>query len=671
MSQKRAVLPADLYQYQWISDPVIGPAGTVAYVLKTIDAQKNDYFTHIRTVSLEGVDDKALTAGNKDMAPAWSPDGSMLAFLRIHEGSKQIWTISAEGGDARQLTHVKRGVDGFVWSPDGRRVAYLTQVSEDAEREALMLEEDGRQEALKGRSYTRTVPKTEGSGLWNGLYSHLFVLDLATEQMTRLTSGHFDVSQPCWSPDGSMIAFLAKKPENVSADPDLVAFNDIFTVRTEGGSMRRHTNSSLSISQFTFAPDGCSFALIGNDRIWGSGMQNRLYTVPLDNSNPAVITGDMDIQIGNFALSDMKSAAASPAPVYGSDGELYVLGTHHGTVQVYRFLPDGSYEAVTEGEQDVYQFTLSANGQSLVIAAAQTAAPGELYRLDPAAGGVRKLTDRNAEMMGQLEISIPEPFWYETEDGLSVQAWIMKPPQLQPGDKAPLILQIHGGPHAMYTGAYSHEMQSLAAQGYAIVFTNPRGSFGYGQDFAKACRGDFGGGDYRDMMQGLDEALRRFDFVDSTRLGVTGGSYGGLMTNWIVSHSDRFQAAVTQRCISNWLSFYGMSDIGISYTEGIVGGNPWDDHELLWHQSPLAHVKNIKAPLLIIHGEQDMRCPIEQADQLYVALKRLGKETMLIRYPNSNHSLLKTGKPSYRVDVLEQVNQWFSRYLEKGGAEHE
>ncbi|MCZ1269209.1 S9 family peptidase, partial [Paenibacillus tundrae] len=223
-----------------------------------------------------------------------------------------------------------------------------------------------------------------------------------------------------------------------------------------------------------------------------------------------------------------------------------------------------------------------------------------------------------------------------------------------------------GGPHAMYTGIFSHEMQTLAAQGYAVLWVNPRGSMGYGQEFARACRGDFAGGDYRDLLEAVDYALATYDFLDETRLGIGGGSYGGVMTNWIVAHTHRFKAAVTQRCISNWLSLYGTSDIGISYVEGVIGGNPTEHADMLWARSPLAHAHKIETPLLIMHGEQDYRTPIAQAEELYTTLKRYGKTTKLIRYPGSNHTLLKSGKPSLRVDSFEQVNAWFNQYLKDG-----
>ncbi|ASR45833.1 peptidase S9 family protein [Paenibacillus kribbensis] len=667
---KRPIVPEDLYGYQWISDPAISPDGTIAYVNKSIDRSKNDYQTHIRVVSLHGKEDKPLTHGNKDSSPAWSPDGSQLAFLRVANGSKQLWTIPAEGGEGQRLTGVKRGVSAFVWSPDGQYIVFTSMVSINAEREAMELEEYTKQSGERGRIVDRTTPKAEGSGWWNGLFSHLFVLELENGRVTPITSGPWNAAYPVWSTDSKRISFLSKRVEDDKLDADLLSYADVYTVDYNGSNLVKATDSSLAISQFSYAPDGKSLTLIASDRIYGSGSQNRLYTVPVTGGAPQLLFPELDMQIGNFALSDMKSFGPSPSPVYAParlKPEMYVLGTLQGAVHVYRFTADGSVQAVTAGsDRDVYQYTLSADGRYLIFAALDVNRPGELYQMNLETGEEKRLTHHNDDYMASLEVSMPEVFWFEASDGFKVQGWIFKPSGLGPGERVPLILQIHGGPHAMYTSTYSHEMQTLLAQGYAVLMTNPRGSFGYGQDFAQACRGDFGGGDYRDVLDALDFALKQFDFIDATRLGVAGGSYGGLMTNWIISHTNRFRAAVTQRCISNWLSFYGLSDIGISYTEGIVGANPWEDPELLWSKSPLAHVNYIETPLLILHGEEDLRCPVGQGDELYTALKRLGKTTRLIRYPGSNHSLLKSGKPSLRVDNFEQVIAWFNSYLSKG-----
>ncbi len=659
----QSIKPEHLYDYRLAGEPSVHPyANKLAYSLKEIDREGNDYLTSIRIAALDGSGDKPVAGGGKDASPQWSPDGSQLAFLRTAEGGRQIWVADAEGAGARRLTEAKRGVTSFAWSPDSRRVVYTSRA--EAEPAPVPAEPA----ASRGRSYERTIPKAEGSGWWDGLYSHLFVIRLDGDAALQLTKGAFNAAQPIWSPVGEEIAFLAKYFEHPHLDSDLVPFNDIFTVQLANGTMERRTISTLNISQFAYAPNGASFALIAEDRSFGSGTQNRLYTLAASGGAPVPLSPETRHQLGNFILNDVKAGVAMPGPVFSPDGDaVLAIASLEGQAHIYRFVQDENPVAVTTGERDIHQFAASPDGSWLVAAAMGVDAPGELVGIQTATGAERRLTAWNDAAMAGAEVSVPEPFWFESEDGYRIQGWIMKPGQLAPGQKVPLVLQIHGGPHAMYGPAYSHEFQTLAARGYAVLFTNPRGSFGYGQAFAKACRGDFGGGDYQDVMMAVDAALERFSFIDASRLAVAGGSYGGLMTNWIVAHSDRFRAAVSHRCISNWMSFYGMSDIGISYTEGIIGGNPWDQPGLLWEKSPLAHAKNVQTPLLLLHGEQDFRCPVGQSDQMYTALKRLGKTTRLVRYPGSNHSFMKAGKPSYRVDALEQISSWLTVYLEEEG----
>ena len=262
----------------------------------------------------------------------------------------------------------------------------------------------------------------------------------------------------------------------------------------------------------------------------------------------------------------------------------------------------------------------------------------------------------------QRELSSPEAIEFEGADGWKVNGWIMKPIGYEEGKKYPLILEIHGGPHAMYGNTYFNEFQILAAEGFAVLYVNPRGSHGYGQKFVNAVRGDYGGNDYQDLMCAVDYALDNFDYIDSERLGVTGGSYGGFMTNWIVGHTNRFKAAVTQRSISNWISFYGVSDIGYYFTDWQILAD-LNEIEKLWDHSPLKYVDHVETPLLILHGENDFRCPIEQAEQLFIALKHRKKETKFVRFPESNHELSRSGKPALRINRLEYIRDWFLKYL--------
>lgn len=662
---KKAIQPEDLYDYNWVSDPSIHPDGSIAYMHKVIDREHNLYKTHIYYISADRKHTKRITDGDYDTAPSWSPDGRYLAFIRKTDKKPQLWILDYTSGSMTQYSKLERGIGLFRWSPHGRSIAMTSRVLGEYEQKAHLPD--------RGHIVERTTPKAEGSGLWNGTYQHLFVLSLQSREIKQLTTGEFDASYPVWSPDGTEISYLAqKKPSIIYTDIDLVSYNDLYTLNLASEQTEQQTMSNLSISQFAYAPNGQSWTCIANDREYGSGTQNQIYQINRQTKQIRSLIEDSDIQFGNFILNDMKSAAAIPGPIYDVDGQsIYVLGTYQGSVDIYRITDDGKCTAITTGGKDIHQLVSSPQGNTFVALLADATHPYELVELPiyPESNIQQveqlRLTFTNDVWLSNHNVSIPESFWYTNQEGIMIQGWVMKPANIADmTNKIPVLLQIHGGPHAMVSDAYSHEMQSLVSQGYAVIIVNPRGSFGYGQHFAQACRQDFGGGDYRDLIEALENVLNHHPELDDQRLGVCGGSYGGLMVNWIIAHDNRFRVAVTQRCISNWISFYGISDIGISYTEGIVGGNPWEDFDRLWSQSPLAHVQRIDTPLLIIHGEQDMRCPIEQGEQLYTALKRQGKSTKMVRYPDSNHTVLKSGKPSYRVDLLNHVNDWVKQYID-------
>ncbi|WDF49398.1 S9 family peptidase [Paenibacillus sp. KACC 21273] len=662
MSQT-TIQPEDLYKYNWVSDPSIHPDGAIAYVYKSIDAERNQYKTHIYYQSADRKQKKRITDGDYDYAPDWSPNGRYLAFIRKTDHKPQLWILDMIDSSINQYSKLERGIGLFRWSPDGRSIILTSRVIGEREVEAHAPD--------RGQIVERTTPKAEGSGLWNGTYQHLFLLELSTRQMTQITEGDFDASSPVWSPDGTEISYLAQKNASIIySDMDLVFYQDLYTLEIASGHTEIQTNHDLMISQFAYAPDRKSWTCIANDREYGSGTQNQVYRIDRSTKQIRSLTPQSQIQFGNFILNDMKTAAAIPGPIYSTDGQsIYVLGTYQGSVDLYRITEEGVCTPITTGGKDIHQIVYAPQQDIMVALVSDATHPYELVTFPflPVSNiqwdEVKPLTNTHL-WLADYNVSVPQLFWYTNKEGIQIQGWLMKPTDIVDHDsKIPLILQIHGGPHAMYSDAYSHEMQALVSQGYAVMMINPRGSFGYGQHFAQACRQDFGGGDYRDLLEAVDYILQHHPECNDHQLGICGGSYGGLMVNWIIAHDDRFRVAVTQRCISNWISFYGISDIGISYTEGIIGGNPWEDTERLWSQSPLAHVQQIETPLLIIHGEQDMRCPIEQGEQLYTALKRQGKVTKMVRYPDSNHMVLKSGKPSYRVDLLTHVNDWIKQYI--------
>jgi len=666
MTDKRLITPEDLYRMHWVNDPVVSPAsGAIAYVHKSVSEKKDGYRSHIRLLPSDGGPDISFTSGEADTAPAWSPDGSKLAFLRKKDNKPQVWIMPATGGEALSVTDLKYGVSAFKWSPDSARLLVRSEVmvTESAKNEEQ--DKDSKDKLPEEMIIKRIKYKADGAGLWNQRRHHLYLIDPSATESKQLTEGDYDVYSFAWSPDGSRIAYSCSLATEQFPDSDLRLTNDVFVMNLSNESVTEITDGTLSIGSITFTPDGQYVLMLASDLSCGFATLTKIHLVPLTGGESQVLYKDMDIQLGHTAVSDMRAGAGTP-PLFSKDGQsVYLQLSQDGGVHIGRFALDGSnFELVVSGEREVYQFALTPE-ENVVFAAADPLQPGDLFSFTAINLEERRLTNCNEELWNELSLSMPETFTFRTSDGWPIQGWIMKPAGFTEGAKVPAVLEIHGGPQAMYGHTFMHEFQLLAAAGYAVFYTNPRGGHGYGQVHVNTVRGDYGGRDYQDLMEAVDYVLNTYTYIDASRLGVTGGSYGGFMTNWIVGHTDRFQAAVTQRSICNWISFYGVSDIGYSFTQDQIWGNPWDDLEKLWKHSPLAYVKDINTPLLILHGEQDLRCPIEQGEQLFIALKRLGRTTEFIRFPGADHNLSRSGHPHLRVKRLSHIVRWFVEHIDR------
>ncbi|MDR0268569.1 S9 family peptidase [Paenibacillus sp.] len=665
MNEKRVITTDDLYRMHWVSDPAVSPEnGATAYILKSVNDKQDGYTTQIRLIKEDGSVDVPFAAGEQDGAPQWSPDGSQLAFLRKKDEARQVWLLPAHGGEAQAVTGLKHGVSAFKWSPDGSSLLLKAEAPDETDEIADAKSKDELKRPEE-KIVDRIHYKADGAGLLKGRRTHLFLFDIAEKSSVQVTSGAFDIGSFGWSPGGTQIAYTAELPTEEFADADLRPTNDLYVTDRKGGTARQLTDGKISIGYVSFTPDGKHILMLADDLSCGYATLTRIYLIPAEGGEYRALYTDLDIQIGHRCVSDMRAGAGTP-PVYSPDQQsVYIEVTQNGRVEIARFALDGSdFEVMAGGDREIYQFALAPDG-SLIFAAADPLQPGDLFRMELPGGTETRLTDCNSELWSELKLSKPEEFQFTTGDGWPMQGWIIKPIGFEDRSKVPAVLEIHGGPQVMYGHTFMHEFQLLAAAGFAVIYTNPRGGHGYGQTHVNTVRGDYGGRDYQDLMETVDYVLERFPFVDGSRLGVTGGSYGGFMTNWIVGHTDRFQAAVTQRSISNWLSFYGVSDIGYHFTEDQIWGNAWDDFEKLWKHSPIAYVKNVNTPLLILHGEQDMRCPIEQGEQLFVALKRLGKKTQLIRFPGADHNLSRSGNPYLRTRRLSHIVRWFEENIER------
>lgn len=651
-SQRRPITAEDLAAIVLIDGPRLSPDGkAVAFTRTTTDLEGRAYRSAIWTVPYAGGTPRQLTAGTgRDRGGAWSPDGRWLAFLSDRDGEKgQVHVIPTDGGEARRLTTGFAGVGGVTWSPDSQRLSFTARVRPEDQPSIL-----NGPEPPVFREIRRIKHRADGTGLLDGR-THVFVINVGGGAPLQVTDGDWDDSKAAWSPDGTLLAFSS----NRAANRDWEDESDIFVVPAAGGEARNLTGGGHSLSTPAWSPDGKTIACLGRSADAPAGANVRLWTVPADGGAPRCLTADLDISIGSDVISDTRAGHLSLAPIWTPDGQhLRFPVTARGNVGLHELaVAGGKLRQIAGGDRVILD--LDGDHNQIVFAAATVTNPGDLYAISADGTGERRLTDINADLFAELDLPIPEHLEIVGADGQPVEGWFL--PGRGEGAR-PLILEIHGGPHSLYGNAFFHEFQVLAAQGYHVLYTNPRGSKGYGEQFCSEIAGAWGDLDYRDLMAAVDLIVQRPD-VDETRLGVAGGSYGGYMTNWIIGHTDRFKAAVTMRCLSNFLSFYGTSDIGPWFAERELQGSPRDQLARYWERSPLAYVEQVNTPVLILHSEQDLRCPIEQAEQWFVSLRRLGKTAEFVRFPEESHDMSRSGRPDRRQVRLQRIVGWFRQYL--------
>jgi len=650
--------PEDLYEFRFLTDAQISPDGTrIAYAVKIANPKRDGYLSAIWLVSSEDtVAPVQITAGTaQDSAPSWSPKGDRLAFTSdrgdVPKGKKRpprnMFVLDLAGGEARQLTHFGDDCSDLAWSPDARSLAFVVR-----DPKKTSDEDDG------VRVYERARYKSDEGGLLDDRRKHIWIVGVDGSAPRRLTEGDWDDAQPAFAPDGREIAFVSNRTER----RDLNTVADIHVVTLARGT-RRITDGKGSYGNPSWSPDGSTITAYGTDRAIGSSARNiHLWAFPKTGGPGTDLLTDWDRSIGSSVISDMRAHAQTLPPAWTSNGRILFLGSDQGTANAYSCAAaGGDVRAETVGGHQLVSWSLDDSRRRFAAVRATATDPGNLF-VGEVGGPMRKASCLNDELLASRFIAAPERVEFTGADGWMIEGWLMKPREFDPARKWPLVLEIHGGPHTAYGHSFFHEFHVLAGRGYAVLLTNPRGSHAYGQRFVEACVGDWGGKDYEDLMAGVDHAVA-LGWVDPERLYVTGGSYGGFMTNWIVGHTDRFRAAVTQRSISNNISAFGTSDIGWHFWEHEMGdATPWQGGEKLIFRSPLTYVTNVETPLLILHAERDLRCPIEQAEQLFTALKVLGKEAVFVRFPEDNHDLTRGGKPKHRVEHVRRIADWFDAH---------
>ncbi len=663
------MVPQDVYELTGVADPRLSPDGTtVAYVVVTIDEEANEYRSAIWLVAADGSSaPRRFTTGEKaDADPRWSPDGAQLAFTSNRaDKATQLYVMPVAGGEPRKLTSLKEDVTQPEWSPDGGTIAFVSRV-----RDAAYEEEDDKRR--RPRRFTRLQYKLDSVGWTGDRPQHLLTVKAdGSGEPVQLTSGDYEDSSPAWSPDGAQLAFISAR----HPDWDLEMVNDVYLVAPAGGEPRRLTQGGGSFSGVSWSPDGERLAAQRYPAVFDDPVHTQIVVVDATTGDERLLTTALDRNCGTYPQLR--------EPIW-ADEEIVFAVEDHGATHVYRVTADGDRapELVVGGERTVTGLDVAAD--RLVYAASEPTQLSELYAggvladaarasaaaaagaAPPAAG--RRLTHVGDAFAAGRELVGVERFTAGSSGGAEVDAWVMRPAGFEPDKKYPTLLNIQGGPYSQYGAAFFDEFQVYCAAGYVVLFANPRGSSGSTEEWARAIRGPgaagpgWGSVDYDDCLAVVDEAERRFDFIDGDRLGVIGGSYGGYMASWIVGHTDRFKAAVSERAVNNFDSQWGSSDFGWDF-KGYLGTFLYEDVAAYLEVSPSTYAENIHTPLLILHSENDLRCPVEQGEHLFVTLRLLKRPVEMVRFPEESHELTRSGSPVHRVQRFEIVLEWFDRYL--------
>jgi dipeptidyl aminopeptidase/acylaminoacyl peptidase len=650
--------PEDVYALTSVSEPRISPDGRhVAYVVNRIDREANGYRGAIWVAPLDGSEEpRQFTSGERrDGSPCWSPDGRWLAFVSNRDGEDEskahgeLYVLPADGGEPRRLTEGKEGVESIAWSPDSHRIVFARRVRDEAYEE-----EDERRRAP--RRFTRVFFKLDSVGWTGDRRKHVFLADLDGGDERQLTDGDCENDEPAWSPDGSRIVFTSQRGDRW--DVELVEALYELEVDSEGAEPRRLTQPDESASTASFSPDGTLIAYVHAPEDRTFPHHGQIAVMRSDGSDRRILTASLDRQCAPFPLVR--------EPIWDG-GRIAFAVEDGGNVHLYTVTADGSGEPelLVGGEQVTGGYDL--NDGVLVYTASVHTRPHELF-----GGNGKRMTSVCDEFVAGRELADVERFTAVSADGTEVDAWLVRPPGFDEGRRYPVLLTIHGGPFTQYGTGFFDEVQVYAGAGYCVLFSNPRGGSGYSEEWGRAIRGpgdDAGPGwgtvDYEDLMGVADSALERFPFLDADRLGVLGGSYGGFMTSWIVSHTNRFKAALSERAVNHLVSAFGSSDLFWVF-ERQFGGPMWENVDEWLRMSPATYARDIETPLLVAHSENDLRCNVEQGEHLFTLLRLMGKEVEMLRFPGESHELSRSGSPVHRVQRFEAILEWFGRYLSPG-----
>jgi len=658
--KKRNMTADDLLKLKFIKSVCLSPdESKIMFTVQVVSEDKKKYYSHIYMMNVDGTDLRQYTSGKvSDSDPVFSPDGKWIIFTSKRDDKKGIYKMPTGGGEAKLVVGEDGSYSEISISPDSKKILCVFTKADDVPRD-----KDGKKEAPVYRHITRMFYKLDNVGFMTKEPGHVYIFDLETGKGKQITRGKNGERCPVWLGSGKSIAYVS----NIRPDHDYnVLFDDIFAVSSTGGKPRKLNKPGGPIESISASPDGKTIAFVGNDNPYDEwGVEPiHIWKVPVRGGKAVDLTPKLDRLTSDLTISDSAEVHGGMKPVWSSNGkEIYFQVSENGSTRLYKIRPSGRrYTKVIGGKIHLISASLAGKNNIIASIISSSITPAEIFVSSVKPGSrLKQVTQLNSEVTKQVNIRKPEEMIVRGHDGYPIHTWIIKPPGFSARRKYPSIMEIHGGPRVQYGHTFFHEMQYLAACGYVVYYCNPRGGQGYGREHAAIITNNWGSYDYEDCMS-VAKFMASKKYINKNRMGVTGGSYGGYMTNWIVSHTDFFKAAVTQRSVTNLISFYGSSDFGFDLDREIKG-SPWKNLDSWWEMSPIKHVANIKTPLLIIHSENDLRCPMEQAEQLFISLKKLRRKTELVRFPEEPHGLSRCGRPDRRIARLEWIRKWFDRYL--------
>ena len=643
-------LTIDTYlDWEYVNSPQISPDGTqVVYTRRWTDKMNDKFEDEIWIMNADGTHKRFLMKGAQ---PRWSPDGRRIAYVAQGQpGGAQIFVRWLDAPDETQLTHLERAPANIAWSPDGKHIAFTSLVPST---QSFKINMPPRPAGAKWIDAPRVVDRldyrSDGSGWRSEGYQHIFIIPDTGGTPRQLTEGDYNHGAAEWLPDAETILFSGVRQPDAEY---LQRESDIYAINVKMGQIRQLTDRKGPDTNPTVSPDGKLVAYLGFDQTDDTYIVNKLYLMNADGTNKRVLTADFD---------------RSPAELeWANDNSgVYFVAEDRGTNNLwFESVKGGAPVQLTKGNQQLNFSSLSRNGVAAGLLTTPQA-PNDVVVFNIKEPVLRRVTNVNDDVLEGRKLGEVEEIWYDSVGGKKVQGWLVKPPDFDATKKYPLILYIHGGPHTMYGVGFNFEFQQHAAEGYVVLYTNPRGSSGYGQEFGNAIKNNYPGEDYNDLMTGVDEVVKR-GYIDPNNLFVCGGSGGGVLTSWIVGHTDRFAAAVVMKPVVNWYSFVGTTDSFSWYYN--FAKLPWEDPAEHLRRSPITYVGNVKTPTMLIDGELDLRTPIEETEQYYRALKLRKVPTLMVHLPDEYHGFnaeASVRHPSNRIAQILYVRSWFDKYRHK------